>query len=162
VSETTPGRAAYEAKLAAEAARYGIQLQSAWDRMDDGQRSDWEAGAQAGNERLRAERDAFLGALKDIIDTADASSAYTPADLREIASKAFRDALTARLAGEDGGYGQEDEADEAKYRCPETSDGEHAGDWHDGGRCMACGQSGPEPGPYESSVLYRGAEGSLW
>ena len=41
--------------------------------------------------------------------------------------------------------------------CAETSDGEHCGDWHDGGRCGACGLLGPgpdedqaeEPEPYD-------------
>src|SRR5260370_25517453 len=31
--------------------------------------------------------------------------------------------------------------------CAETSDGEHAGDWYDGGRCGACGLLGPEDEP---------------
>jgi hypothetical protein len=45
------------------------------------------------------------------------------------------------------------------YVCPETSDGQHCGDWHEGGKCGACGQTGPdpdegqaeepEPGPYD-------------
>jgi hypothetical protein len=29
--------------------------------------------------------------------------------------------------------------------CPETSDGQHCGDWHEGGKCGACGQAGPDP-----------------
>ena len=29
--------------------------------------------------------------------------------------------------------------------CPETSDSAHCGDWHEGGRCGACGQDKPEP-----------------
>ena len=29
--------------------------------------------------------------------------------------------------------------------CPETSDGQHCGDWHEGGKCGACGQTGPDP-----------------
>ena len=29
--------------------------------------------------------------------------------------------------------------------CAETSDGEHCGDWRDGGRCGACGLYGPDP-----------------
>jgi hypothetical protein len=28
--------------------------------------------------------------------------------------------------------------------CPETSDSQHCGHWHDGGKCCACGQSGPD------------------
>jgi hypothetical protein len=31
------------------------------------------------------------------------------------------------------------------YVCPETSDGQHCGDWHEGGKCGACGQTGPDP-----------------
>ena len=31
------------------------------------------------------------------------------------------------------------------YVCPETSDGQHCGDWHHGGKCCACGQFGPDP-----------------
>ena len=31
------------------------------------------------------------------------------------------------------------------YVCPETSDGRHCGDWHEGGKCGACGQTGPDP-----------------
>jgi hypothetical protein len=29
--------------------------------------------------------------------------------------------------------------------CPETSDGQHCGDWSEGGKCGACGQTGPDP-----------------
>jgi len=29
--------------------------------------------------------------------------------------------------------------------CPETSDGQHCGDWHEGGKCGACWQTGPDP-----------------
>ena len=29
--------------------------------------------------------------------------------------------------------------------CPETSDGQHCSDWHEGGKCGACGQTGPDP-----------------
>ncbi len=29
--------------------------------------------------------------------------------------------------------------------CAETSDGQHCGDWHDGGQCSACGLLGPGP-----------------
>ena len=45
------------------------------------------------------------------------------------------------------------------YVCPETRDGQHCGDWHEGGKCGACGQTGldpdedqadePEPAPYD-------------
>jgi hypothetical protein len=31
------------------------------------------------------------------------------------------------------------------YVCPETSDGQHCRDWHEGGKCGACGQTGPDP-----------------
>lgn len=48
--------------------------------------------------------------------------------------------LTVYPDHEPPGHGGEPEA-----RCPETSDGEHCGDWHDGGRCGACGQYGPDP-----------------
>jgi len=33
----------------------------------------------------------------------------------------------------------------AEARCAETSDGEHCGDWHEGGQCCACGLYGPDP-----------------
>jgi hypothetical protein len=29
--------------------------------------------------------------------------------------------------------------------CPQTSDSRHCGDWHEGGRCGACGLTGPGP-----------------
>ena len=41
------------------------------------------------------------------------------------------------LGGPDGG--------EDQHGCPETSDGQHCGDWHEGGKCGACGQTGPDP-----------------
>lgn len=53
--EITPGQAAYEAKLAAEGARHGITLTSAWDGFAG--RDDWEAGAEAVAGPVRAERD---------------------------------------------------------------------------------------------------------
>ena len=31
------------------------------------------------------------------------------------------------------------------YVCPETRDGQHCGDWHEGGKCGACGQTGLDP-----------------
>jgi hypothetical protein len=38
----------------------------------------------------------------------------------------------------------EAERDAMIYQCPETSDGQHCGHWHDGERCCACGQAGPD------------------
>jgi hypothetical protein len=38
----------------------------------------------------------------------------------------------------------ESRRDAKEYECPETSNGQHCGDWHGGGKCMACGQDGPE------------------
>jgi hypothetical protein len=52
------------------------------------------------------------------------------------------DQAAADLA--ESGYDRHDEP-EPEDICPETSDGEHCGDWHEGGRCGACGQYGPDP-----------------
>jgi hypothetical protein len=46
-SEITPAQAAYEAKLAAEGARHGIALTSAWDSDGFAGRDDWAAAAEA-------------------------------------------------------------------------------------------------------------------
>ena len=46
-SEITPAQAAYEAKLAAEGARHGITLTSAWDSDGFAGRDDWAAAAKA-------------------------------------------------------------------------------------------------------------------
>lgn len=54
---TTPGRAAYEARLAAKSARLGFQLTPDWDILSDGNRADWEAAAQAAIDWWRADRD---------------------------------------------------------------------------------------------------------
>jgi len=35
-------------------------------------------------------------------------------------------------------------ADRDDAPCPETSDSQHCGHWHDGEKCCACGQDGPE------------------
>ena len=51
----------------------------------------------------------------------------------------------------------EDQADEDQdggYVCPETSDGQHCGDWHEGGKCGACGQTGPDPDDDEDLEPY--------
>jgi hypothetical protein len=48
MTETSPGRAAYEARLTAKSVvRLGTGLTPAWDTMNEGSRADWEAGAQA-------------------------------------------------------------------------------------------------------------------
>ena len=36
-------------------------------------------------------------------------------------------------------------AEAGGYVCPETRDGQHCGDWHEVGKCGACGQAGPDP-----------------
>lgn len=75
--QVSPGRAAYEARLAAKGARLGIELTADWAALRKGAQADWEAGANAaieagpaapqrlaaGNTRLREQLDQAAGQL---------------------------------------------------------------------------------------------------
>ena len=48
-------------------------------------------------------------------------------------------------AGDDAGRAiAADPGEQRGDGCPETSDGYHCGHWYEGGKCCACGQTGPE------------------
>src|ERR1700677_543884 len=64
-SEITPAQAAYEAKLAAEGARHGITLTSAWDSDGFAGRDDWAAAAKAAVKAAPVDLTALAGAIRE-------------------------------------------------------------------------------------------------
>ena len=110
--------------------------------------------AQQGITCLRAEVDELRRQLDDALERIRQLEAEAEADVQrenwELREAAEADAWGGR--GLSTSYEEwlaegrnERETGHGDVRCVETSDGEHCGDWHEGGRCGACGLYGPDP-----------------